>query len=338
MVRIIKDKHSWDRVLDDCRFHDSYHTFEYHKLSSKAEEDPLLFVYTDGDTIIALPLLIREIAGTAYKDATSVYGYAGPVCNKTNLAQSTIDQFSRCLCDYLFDAKIISVFNRLHPFFPQQLAILDQLGKIELSGQVVFIDLNQSTELQRAKYNRRLKTHINRTRRECRIYKVNEPSDVLEFKKLYYHNMDRVQAHKSYYFTTEYFQELNACVQFDVTYYLIEELKSKSLIGGGIMLRKNDVAQYHLSGTRDEFRHLSPTKLLVDQMRIDAFDSGAKYFNLGGGKGGSRDNLYRFKSLFSPDHKPFYLWKYIVNPGVYEELQYRNSKSKDLNFFPAYRG
>jgi lipid II:glycine glycyltransferase (peptidoglycan interpeptide bridge formation enzyme) len=220
---------------------------------------------------------------------------------------------------------------------PQQLELLQNLGSLEQAGSVVYIDLNVPPEMQLVKYNKRLRTQVNKSRRNCRIYRAENADEILEFKKMYYQNMDRVNARKTYYFSADYFQELNECKEFNVRYYLIEERESKEIIGGGILLQHNHMAQYHLSGTRDGFQYLSPTKLLIDQMRQDASEAGAKYFNLGGGIGGSRDNLFRFKSLFSNDYKSFYLWKYIVNPAVYVELNRRDNKTKNHKYFPTYR-
>ncbi len=337
MVKIIKDKALWDRVIQKCVSRDCYHSFEYHQLSRRPQEEPHLFVYEQEGTVIALPLLVRHIEGTPYKDATSVYGYAGPAYTCQNLDQKILSGFSADLERLLLENKIVSVFSRLHPFLPKQLQLLEKLGNLEQAGQVVYVNLQTSLKNQHDKYNNRLKTHINKARRECNIYKVNSTRDVQEFKELYYQNMDRVNADKSYYFPDKYFQSLKDALQFKADYYLIEERASGQVIGGGILLRHAQMAQYHLSGSRDNFQHLSPTKLLIDQMRIDAFEAGAQYFNLGGGIGGSRDNLFRFKKLFSSDYKPFYLWKYIVNPKTYNELSQKIDLSKGKKFFPAYR-
>ena len=337
MIKIIKDKDQWSKVLQLCDNRDSYHTFEYHQLSKNPDETPYLFVYQQGKIIIALPLLLREIEGTNYKDATSVYGYAGPAYTCKDPDRKLLAGFRTDIKKLLLENNIISVFSRLHPFLPEQLQLLENLGSLEQVGQVVYVDLQTSPKEQLDKYNNRLKTHINKARRECNIYKISSTSEVHEFKELYYQNMDRVNADSSYYFPDKYFQSLKDALQFKADYYLIEERANSRVIGGGILLRHGQMAQYHLSGTRDNFQHLSPTKLLIDQMRIDAFEAGAQYFNLGGGIGGSNDNLFRFKKLFSSDYKPFYLWKYIVNPKAYDELSQRKDLTKNKKFFPAYR-
>ena len=165
MIRIIKDSDQWKEVLQQCKYHDSYHTFEYHKLSRSQEEYPYLFVYEYEDIIIALPLLLRDIKGSNFKDATSVYGYAGPAYNAELIDEKVVLGFTADLEKVLLEMNIISVFSRLHSYFPQQLQILHNLGKLVRAGQLVYIDLKQPTDIQRAKYNNRLKTQINKLRR-----------------------------------------------------------------------------------------------------------------------------------------------------------------------------
>lgn len=321
-----------------CEHRDSYHNFEYHQLSKNPDETPYLFVYQQDNIIIALPLLLREIKGTNFRDATSVYGYAGPAFNNEHLNEQVFLGFTTSLEKALLEMNIVSVFSRLHSYFPQQLLILQHLGTLERAGQLVYINLKNPTEVQHGNYNKRLKTQINKLRRECTVYKVNSPIEILEFKEMYYQNMDRLNAGKAYYFSADYFLQLNDCKEFKVNYYLIKDIASDTIVGGGILLLHQQMAQYHLSAALDDFKHISPTKLLIDQMRIDAQKAGARYFNLGGGKGGSRDNLFRFKALFSTDLKPFYLWKFVVNKEVYEQLREQNGEAKNKDFFPVYRG
>ncbi|MBT8393232.1 MAG: aminoacyltransferase, partial [Bacteroidia bacterium] len=106
---------------------------------------------------------------------------------------------------------------------------------------------------------------------------------------------------------------------------------------GSLFVTTNNIVQYHLSGTRFEFSHLTPTKLLIDEMRIEATERGLQFYNLGGGIGGnSKDSLFRFKSSFSKDFKDFNTWNLIVNQTVYNDLVKKQGKI-ETSFFPEYR-
>ena len=75
MIEIITDKISWDNLVDDCDFADFYHTYDYHHFTKLREEKPVLIHYSENCKTVVLPLLIRNIAFSLYKDATSVYRY-----------------------------------------------------------------------------------------------------------------------------------------------------------------------------------------------------------------------------------------------------------------------
>ena len=120
--------------------------------------------------------------------------------------------------------------------------------------------------------------------------------------------------------------------------------ETEEIISGAIFVKTQNVVQYHLSGSKTDYLHLNPLKLLIDEMRIIATQQGYTYFNLGGGKSGSEDSLFYFKSSFSKDFRPFYLWKYVVNKEVYEQLSNKSFDStlktnvfKTCDYFPAYR-
>jgi len=103
-----------------------------------------------------------------------------------------------------------------------------------------------------------------------------------------------------------------------------------------MFVKTNNIIQYHLSGTRNEHFKIAPSRLLLDEMRIQGTEQNFTYFNLGGGYNGKDDALYNFKSSFSHDVKEFKAWKYISNQKVYDELS-KGTKTLDADFFPAYR-
>jgi lipid II:glycine glycyltransferase (peptidoglycan interpeptide bridge formation enzyme) len=114
--------------------------------------------------------------------------------------------------------------------------------------------------------------------------------------------------------------------------------ESGQTIGASQYIMTNDIVQYHLSGTKDDFLHLMPTKLLIDEMRMIASEKGYVYFNLGGGLGGrDNDSLFNFKSSFSKDFKDFNLWKYICNQKIYDELVLKKGILDESDYFPLYR-
>ena len=76
---IITSRHKWRQCLNEIELYDFYHTYNYHILEKGKNNQPVLLKYTEGSSVIALPLIIRKIEKSEHFDATSVYGYSGPI-------------------------------------------------------------------------------------------------------------------------------------------------------------------------------------------------------------------------------------------------------------------
>ncbi|WP_420600859.1 GNAT family N-acetyltransferase [Flagellimonas sp.] len=343
MIEIIRDKEQWDSLVGSIEHSDFYHTYNYHELSRKDNERPVLIKYTEQDTIIAIPLLSRRVFETDYYDLTSVYGYPGPI--GSNISK-TFDntKFKKELGAFLHSKKVVSVFSRLNPFINQQEAILKNVGFIADHGKVVNIDLTQKLEIQRQQYNKRLKTYINKSRRLCTLSNATTQEEIQLFIEMYYENMHRVNAKRDYFFDKAYFDNLLGSNDFEAEILLTSFNENKEVIAGALFVKKNNIVQYHLSGAREKYLFLNPVKLMIDEMRIKATKEGFTYFNLGGGVNTKEDSLFHFKSNFSKDFKTFKLWKYIIDEEAYCDLVRKTGKdcriednALKVDFFPYYR-
>jgi len=342
LIKVIKDKNEWRTLLSKVEHTDFYHTYDYHQLSKKEGELPILLKYTDGSTIIALPFLIRDIENSDYKDLTSVYGYAGPIyISKDNNFDKA--KFHKALKIFFSRQKIIAVFSRLHPFIEEKAPTLVGLGDVVTIGKVVYIDLSKPLADQRALYNRRLRTYLNKSRKHCTVFEGYTDAHIKTFIRLYLNNMKRIGADESYLFNTEYYYDLLSSNEYDSKLMLCQHHETKDIIAGAIFIKTGHIVQYHLSGLDAAYFKLQPIKLIIDEMCKIATNEGFRYLNLGGGKGSKEDTLFRFKRKFSKNFKVFKIWKYIVNRPVYKTLTDNHLKTavKDnelhLGFFPAYR-
>ncbi len=335
MIKEITSKQEWDNVLSKVDTYDFYHTYDYHIISKQEDEECLLLQFKKDNHLIALPLIIRPIKGTDYFDITSVYGYSGPVSKNISYSFNNT-QFITEFKEYLFNKKIVSVFSRLNPFINHQKDILKNLGDCEDLSSVVFIDLTNDIELQRQGYQRRIKSHINKSRRLCTIKKAQTQEEIEAFIDIYYENMNRVDAEDSYYFDKDYFFKFLKCNDFKTDLLLAIDNETNQYISGVMFVKTNQIVQYHLSGTKTDFLNIMPVKMLIDEMRILATNKGYKYLNLGGGLGSKEDSLLRFKKSFSKELETFSLWKYIVNVDAYNKLSSKNEVT-NTNYFPAYR-
>lgn len=339
MLNIITTEKKWNETLKKFDSYDFYHTYEYHQLSKKSNETAILLTYIEGLTFIALPLLKRPILNTSYFDATSVYGYAGPLIS--GITNFENNKFKAILLDFFNRENIISVFSRLNPFITNQNTVLKNIGKIEDLGVVVNIDITKELDIQRSKYSKSTKSRVNKARKICYMQFVKPEEHIETFLEIYNENMNRLGAHIEYYFDEKYFSKFFKSNSFKTDLAIVFVKDTNEPIAASIFVKTNNIVQFHLSGTKTEYLHLAPARLFIDEMRIKATNEGYKYFNLGGGLGGVEDSLFNFKSSFSKDYLKFTVWKLITNKEKYLELCNENSEvqklEKETNFFPLYR-
>ncbi|TJY33436.1 peptidoglycan bridge formation glycyltransferase FemA/FemB family protein [Pontimicrobium aquaticum] len=336
MIKEITSKTEWQLVLSKTDTYDFYHTYDYHHIScDPSKETPILITYTYNDVLVALPLLLRKIDNTKFFDFTSIYGYGGPIVKNINASFDTI-HFQNELTNYFIEKQIVSVFSRLHPYIKEQDAIMSSFGELTPLGKVVNIDVTLPIEDSRRAYQKSLKNQVNKLRRTCTVRKAETKEDIHEFIDIYYENMTRLNAKKEYFFERSYFFNFLGQTDFNTDILLVEEIESKKIIAGSMFVKTNGFVQFHLSGTRTDFLRLKPSKLFLDEMRIEASNNGYKYFNLGGGLGSKEDSLFEFKSSFSKDFRIFKVWKHIVNQKIYDNLS-NGVNSKNIDYFPLYR-
>lgn len=330
-VATISEKSLWHQALCLCESYDFYHTWDFHALSQiNGEGTPVLYKMECGTGGLLVPLLSRVIPGSSHKDVTSVYGYPSPLIYG-NVADADIMVMWENLLRFLEGNGYISLFTRLHPLLTPRL-LVEQYGSF--CGKVVYLDLTLSEEEQLAGYRKRCLTSIRALKRkEVICFQINDNDGLQNFIKIYEDTMKYVKATKYYFFSKKYYHDLFEANNFDTRIYCCEYEQKQ--ICSGLFIFCGDIVQYHLGGTDPEFYHLSPTKLMFDQVRKDACNEGKKYLVLGGGVGASEDSLFRFKSSFSKTTADFYVIKKILNQDIYDGLSL-NVMDKS-GFFPKYR-
>ena len=336
----ITEKEGWNNFISQLDSYDCYHTYDYHQIDKGDSEEAVLLTYDKEDVKIALPIIVRQIEGTLFKDATSVYGYSGPLSNKLP-EDFDNSHFLDLLHKWFNDQGIISVFARLNPYIPQQENILKGMGELRELGKVVNIDLTCDIDLQRSQFSKTTKRYLNKVRKSCYAEISDNEEDLGSFIDLYYENMKRVNAADAYFFNPEYFKNFLSSTDFDTDLIVARLRGTDEIVSAALMVKTNKIIQYHLSGTKNDYLDLTPIRLLIDQTRIKGTEDGFVFFNLGGGLGSKEDSLFYFKSSFSKDFKDFKTWNCILNKEAYKSLCAENSdldtSEKDPNFFPLYR-
>jgi hypothetical protein len=356
MMRILttNQREEWTRTVQRATQHDFYSLPEYHALAERrGEGEARLFVYEQAGHTIMLPLIIRTLPdhlgigrwATTWRDATSVYGYSGPLYSHEEIPRASIDGFQRALAAALQELRVVSVFSRLHPLLPAQTVLLDGLGDHQVDGVTVSINLLVTPPEQRAQYHATVRNRINRlARSEVSCELDVEQCHLSEFVALYHETMSRVQAKRSYYFGAPYFADLAKNLG-PVLKLFVVRMPDGEVISGGLFTLCDGIVQYHLGGTRNTALKLSPMVLIFETVRHWSNENGAHTFHLGGGVGGKTDSLFQFKAHFSRRRHEFVTWRWIVAPETYRELSRqkqlsdseRGLRAISPSFFPAYR-
>lgn len=338
-IRIVDNHPAWSQVLDKISHYDCYSTYDYHALAaSMGEGVPELLVFEhENEGVLAIPFLKRSIPEDAtYYDYTSVYGYAGPLCSVNAPSTEFLTSFWSAFKSYCLERRIVSVFSRLHPLIDPQEAWLNELGELKKLGNTVQIDLTLSLEEQWRKHKKSKKHLINRLRKSNTIKEANEPKEIQAFIDIYHQNMERVSAAERYFFPEAYFHQLLQAKDFKTKIYLA--MDGQTVMGAAMFFFTNNIVQYHLAGTREEYLKQAPMYLILDHARREAIAQGYHHLHLGGGLGAKEDALFKFKAGFSDIKQRFKVWNYIVNPEKYDRLvRQRGVDATQTDFFPLYR-
>lgn len=332
--------------------YDVYHLPSYHKIAEeRGEGKALFFVYSEGLHTIALPLLIRTIDPSPvlsgreekYSDATSAYGYIGPVASHLPIPAEITKRFHGSLMKAFLDLNLVTVFSRLHPLMPQ-LSLLSGLGYSSQIGETVSIDLTIPEEEQWSAFRRNHRADIQHLRSSGVTFLMDTQWDHYdEFASMYRETMQRVHADKFYEFDETYFHGLKR--GFGDRLFLCFCKHENKLISGGLVTSCNGIIEFHLAATPNEWLHMAPMKLLFDGVRRWGVSIGARVLHLGGGVGSASDSLFHFKAGFSKTRNQFLTWRLIVQPDINESLVHERlglvSLEDDVDytriFFPRYR-
>jgi hypothetical protein len=329
----------WQHILEKCGEFDFYHTAEHHRCTvASRQEKPLLLYFAMEDYCIALPIILRDIPGEPlFKDATSVYGYAGPLSSHTNMPIEVLSTFKNELSKWLMDNNIITIFSRLHSMYPDQDKFLPE-DTVHAISETVSLDLTISDDEAWSAYRSSLRYDIRKLRKEGFHCKWLEGEKGLaRFIEIYEENMRRVKAIDYYFFPSTYYEGIFNAKEFDCKILAAE--REGEVTACSMFIHTKNGVQYHLSATAEAYLKYSPVKLIIEEARLHYKTLGAKWLHLGGGVGGKEDSLLKFKTAFSSRRHLFKIWKYVIDAQLYEQLVNKlvGTTQEYDSFFPLYR-
>lgn len=350
MELITTDDRRWLAVLEESD-HDFYHFPSYLDIASADEGGvPKAYYAEVASNRVLIPLLIRKLpevleANSELADATSPYGYPGPLLTK----RTTLEDAREAIIQFVEigkDLGLVTTFLRLHPLLHGVIAdegFEDERISAVKHGLTVAIDLTLDTDTLNGQIRENHRRDIRKLERKGFTMRLDHWEDFTTFQEVYLETMRRVDAHPRYFFDHTYFDRLRDYL--DTRLHLCTILSPDGEVASaGIFTLVGNIMQYHLGGTAEEYLSSAPSKLMFVKMRDWGKRMGASMLHLGGGVGGQEDSLLRFKSGFSDLKFPFKTVRIIHNPEVYRELNEKRNRmfegtqnSVGNDFFPPYR-
>ena len=346
------DDPRWNALLRTTP-HDFYVLPGYVAMSARREGGrPVGVRVMDGDRQLLLPLVLRGLPGafadSDLVDARSPYGYPGIVLSASGpadpLTKPFFDGAISAAIAALRERGVVSLFVRLHPLFQIDTIALARHGTVVDHGHTVSIDLrsDQADLFPNIRHDHaRNLRKLDRLGFTTEIDETCRPESIAQFVEIYRQTMDRHGASDSYYVGADYIRELASALDGRLAIFLIRDGDVSA--AAGIVTEMDGIVQSHISGTRDEYVKLAPSKLKVRESAYWARARGNRLLHLGGGLGGAEDALFYFKAGFSRERHLFQTARIIIDQAAYDELntswegRAAAPAARPDGYFPAYR-
>ena len=280
-----------------------------------------------------------NIGDNPYYDLITPYEYGGPVivACREEAKEELVKEFEVAFGDYCRENRIVSEFVRFHPLV-ENARDFQECYQVVHSRNTVGTNLKTYKDPFMEEFSKSARRSIRRALRAGVGFRVvEEPSDLGDFKKIYYSTMDRNKAPDFYYFGDDYFEN---CLQyFTENIVLVEATYQGKTIASGLYFAYQDSIHAHLSGTLADYLYLSPAYVLRYAITMWGKERGYALIHRGGGITKSKDDsLYRFKKRFGKNTGfQFHIGKRVWDKEIYRRLCLAKGVGEDRGFFPAYR-
>lgn len=340
-VFTIEQAEEWDAVVRTFKDYDVYWLSGYVKaFQIHGDGEPLLFYYEDknarGINVVFKRDVVNDIhfkgiiSENEYFDFSTPYGYGGWIIEGDN--KDTLFSFYEKWC---VENGIISEFVRFHPVVGNHVFSEKNYEVIPL-GQTIAIDLS-SPEIIWENIISKNRNMIRKAEKSgVKIFSGRSEELYKAFIDIYNSTMEHDNAEEYYYFKPEFYNSI--CYDLPENAQVFYAVKDDEIIAASIMIVANGRMNYHLSGSKFEYRNLAPSNLLLYKAALWGCANGCKTFYLGGGVGSGEDNLFKFKKSFyrKDDLYRFYIGKKIYIQERYDKL-IAMREPVDSAFFPKYK-
>ena len=340
----VEDREKWNETVRSFEDYEVFYLNEYvsaFKNESRKNGEPILLYYErDMDRAINVvfkrdiaedELFEGKIEKNAYFDLISPYGYGGfwGVVEDYAALQNSYNQYcidNNYICEFV-RFELFSEYNKHYD------------GEVESRTHNVVRSLTMPMEELWMDFKQKVRKNVKRANSlNLQVIFDNTGEYLQEFLKIYYGTMERNDADKQFYFSKEFFMEINK-MKDNIMYVHValpnEEGKVK-IISTELVLYGAKNGYSYLGGTSRDYFEYRPNDLLKYEIIKWAKEKGLENFVLGGGYGGD-DGIFQYKTALAPNGiVDFYIGRKIFDKELYNRFcQIRGIEQS--SFFPAYR-
>lgn len=337
----IEEQDRWDKIVRSFPDYDVFYLSGYSKAFMRETPKngiPILLYYEDGKDRAINVVFQRDVAKDEnlngkieerkYYDLITPYGYGGfwgHISNWETLNQTYTEY---CLANhYVCEFVRFELFADYYAHYN---------GETETRTHNIIRSLNMPLEEMWMDFKQKVRKNVKKANSynlECIIENTN--AHLEDFLQIYYSTMDRTDANNEYYFSRQFYEDLNEMRNNIMYFYAV--FKGK-IVSAELVIYGSDNCYSYLGGTDKEFFNVRPNDFLKFEIIKWAKGKGLKNFVLGGGYGAD-DGIYQYKLCLAPHgQKDFYIGRKIFDQASYDILVALRS-GEDLNdkYFPLYR-
>jgi hypothetical protein len=277
---------------------------------------PLFLSYEEAGECWLHSLHRTDVPGmTLLRDASSPYGYGGPVCS-TDHAGFVAAAWHAYL-EWMRADGVVVEYIRFHPMLGNE---RHYGGNVTDSRAVVCVDLEQDDIT--AGYAVRQRQALKKAAGAGLVYEEADLAPMVrEFAAFYRAGMTDIGADPFYLFADSYFEALAASGLARVG---CSRSPGEQWLAAALFLDGHGMREYHLAATSAEGRKASASTFVLHRGALAARARGLRRLYLGGGSDVRPDNpLLFFKSSFSPQRLTYRTGWNVFDAKRYDELERR---------------
>lgn len=316
---------NWDiyaRTISEIDSLNPFYVPELIRESSKKYIQKCFIFYHGTKPLVAMPIRLLPIAKASglneiFYDASSPYGYSGPLIGK-EATDTCLRRFWSEVDQWYRENNVVTEFIRFS-IKPNFIKYTGRLMPTLQNVAGILSDFETIWENFKPKVRNNFR-HSEKFNLETKIYSHDVDAEIISiFYNIYLHTMTRHHANDIYFYEESYFQDL-ILNNPDKCAIAIVYLDGHP-ISTELMLLDKDTIYSYLGGTYAEYFHVRPN----DFLKISAIKWGLshnkKYYMLGGGRSDG-DQLYKYKKSFFPKDEDltYYTGRKVILKDVYLAL------------------